>query len=296
LGFENSNLYSCIKDVMIFLGNDTLRGGKRLKGVVILSDDLLLDVSQIFWYNLAFSRGVVFYYHNDHLNTPVKMTDEKGNVVWEVVDKHPFGEFEVKGKTVNLSDYGGVESWSYTVENPLRFPGQYNDYNYRSVIISGKKGPYYNYHRWYNPDIGRYMEVDPIINMNKTMPFIKQYLEYIKCKSFLDIYTDLEHNSVYVYAENNTMRYFDPLGMMSRDDVIRCMRENTVCNIGCFSHNCTWKGAICTFCLVCCFQYGGSHPGCCPCMAKACGPTLDCKYDCEQKCDKITNECFKCLN
>jgi RHS repeat-associated protein len=94
------------------------------------------------------------------------MTDEKGNVVWEVVDKHPFGEFEVKGKTVNLSDYGGVESWSYTVENPLRFPGQYNDYNYRSVVISGKKGPYYNYHRWYNPDIGRYMEVDPVIFNN----------------------------------------------------------------------------------------------------------------------------------
>ena len=30
------------------------------------------------------SRGVVFYYHNDHLNTPVKMTDEKEEVVWEL--------------------------------------------------------------------------------------------------------------------------------------------------------------------------------------------------------------------
>jgi len=29
----------------------------------------------------AFSRRVVFYYHNGHLNTPVKMTDEKGNIV-----------------------------------------------------------------------------------------------------------------------------------------------------------------------------------------------------------------------
>ena len=51
MGFENSNLYSCIKDVMVFLGDNSLTGDKRLKGVVILSDDLLLDGSQLLWYN-----------------------------------------------------------------------------------------------------------------------------------------------------------------------------------------------------------------------------------------------------
>jgi len=207
LGFENSNLYSCIKDVMVFLGDNSLRGGKRIKGVVIFSDDLLPEGSHLFWYNLAFSRGVVFYYHNDHLNTPVKMSDEKGNIVWEVVDKHPFGEFEVKGKTVNLSDYGGVESWSYTVENPLRFPGQYNDYNYRSVVISGKKGPYYNYHRWYNPDIGRYMEVDPYLISN------------------FDLLGGLVFNQLcenkYLYSSNNPAFFFDQLGY-EKGPVYKC--------------------------------------------------------------------------
>jgi len=38
-------------DVMVFLGNDALRGSKKLKGVIIFSDDLLPENSQLFWYN-----------------------------------------------------------------------------------------------------------------------------------------------------------------------------------------------------------------------------------------------------
>jgi len=51
LRFEDSNLYSRRKDVMVFLGRDTLRGGKKLKGVIIFSDDLLSKNSKLFWYN-----------------------------------------------------------------------------------------------------------------------------------------------------------------------------------------------------------------------------------------------------
>ncbi|MBI5528939.1 MAG: type II toxin-antitoxin system RelE/ParE family toxin, partial [Deltaproteobacteria bacterium] len=52
---------------------------------------------------------------------------------------------------------------NYTVENPLRFPGQYNDYNYRSLIITDGVGPYYNWNRWYNPQVGRYLQLDPLV-------------------------------------------------------------------------------------------------------------------------------------
>jgi len=45
LGFEDSNLYSCRKDVMVFLGDDALRGSKKFKGVIIFSDDLLPENS-----------------------------------------------------------------------------------------------------------------------------------------------------------------------------------------------------------------------------------------------------------
>ncbi len=79
----------------------------------------------------------VYYYHNDALGTPQKMTDSTGTVVW-AADYKPFGE-----ATVTVS----------TITNNLRFPGQYFD---------AETGNHYNYFRDYNPVIGRYIEADPI--------------------------------------------------------------------------------------------------------------------------------------
>ncbi|MEK6699301.1 MAG: RHS repeat-associated core domain-containing protein, partial [Nitrospirota bacterium] len=79
----------------------------------------------------------VYYYHNDHLGTPQKMTDASGAVVW-AADYKPFGEVNI---TTN------------TITNNLRFPGQYYDV---------ETGLHYNYFRDYNPIIGRYIEADPI--------------------------------------------------------------------------------------------------------------------------------------
>lgn len=78
-----------------------------------------------------------YYYHNDHLGTPQKMTDSTGTVVW-AADYKPFGE-----ATATVS----------SITNNLRFPGQYYD---------AETGLNYNYFRDYNPVIGRYIESDPI--------------------------------------------------------------------------------------------------------------------------------------
>jgi RHS repeat-associated protein len=78
-----------------------------------------------------------YYYHNDHLGTPQKMTDASGTVVW-AADYKPFGE-----ATVTVS----------TITNNLRFPGQYFD---------AETGNHYNYRRDYNPSLDRYIEADPI--------------------------------------------------------------------------------------------------------------------------------------
>ena len=78
-----------------------------------------------------------YYYHNDHLGTPQKLTDGTGTVVWSA-DYKPFGE-----ATVTVS----------TITNNLRFPGQ--DYD-------SETGLNYNYFRDYNPVIGRYIENDPL--------------------------------------------------------------------------------------------------------------------------------------
>jgi len=77
-----------------------------------------------------------YYYHNDHLGTPQKLTDTTGTVVW-AADYKPFGE-----ATVTIS----------TITNNLRFPGQYFD---------SETGLNYNYFRDYNAMIGRYIESDP---------------------------------------------------------------------------------------------------------------------------------------
>jgi RHS repeat-associated protein len=78
-----------------------------------------------------------YYYHNDHLGTPQKMTDSTGTVVWSA-DYKPFGE-----ATIIIS----------TITNNLRLPGQYYD---------AETGLFYNYFRDYNPAIGGYIEADPI--------------------------------------------------------------------------------------------------------------------------------------
>jgi len=82
--------------------------------------------------------GEIYYYQNNHLGTPQLMTDESNTVVWEAKYK-PFGEAEVHP--------------SSSVENNFRFPGQYYD---------EETDLHYNYHRYYDPQTGRYLTPDPI--------------------------------------------------------------------------------------------------------------------------------------
>jgi RHS repeat-associated protein len=79
-----------------------------------------------------------YYYHNDYLGSPQKITKSDGSVVWSA-DYKPFGE-----ASITASD-------NFT--NNLRFPGQYYDV---------ETGLNYNYYRDYNPVLGRYIEADPI--------------------------------------------------------------------------------------------------------------------------------------
>ena len=85
-----------------------------------------------------YSRETIYYYLNNHLGTPLLMTDKDGKVVWEAYYE-PFGEAE-------------VDSYS-TITNNFRFPGQYYD---------EETGLHYNYFRYYDPKTGRYLTPDPI--------------------------------------------------------------------------------------------------------------------------------------
>ncbi len=77
----------------------------------------------------------VYYYANDHMGTPQKLTDGTGAVMWSA-DYKPFGE-----TTIAVS----------TITNNLRFPGQYYD---------AETGLNYNYYRDYDVLRGRYLQSD----------------------------------------------------------------------------------------------------------------------------------------
>ena len=89
----------------------------------------------------------VYFYHTDHLGSPQKMTNTVGTVVW-AADYTPFGGVNI---TVN------------TVENNLRFAGQYFDQ---------ETGLHYNYHRYYDPKTGRYLTPDPIGLLGGINPYV----------------------------------------------------------------------------------------------------------------------------
>ena len=84
------------------------------------------------------SGGKHYHYLNDHLGTPQELVDDTRNVVWAA-------DFEGYGRTRH--------ELVAEVDNPIRFPGQYFDH---------ESGLSYNRFRYYDPQVGRYMNQDPI--------------------------------------------------------------------------------------------------------------------------------------
>ncbi len=84
----------------------------------------------------------LFYIDSDHLNTPRTITNQAKQKRWEW-NSDPFGSTLANENPAAL----GVFTFN------LRFPGQYFD---------KETGLHYNYFRDYNPQIGRYIQSDPI--------------------------------------------------------------------------------------------------------------------------------------
>jgi RHS repeat-associated protein len=115
-----------------------------------------------------------YFYHNDHLGTPQKMTAVNGAVVWSA-------KYEAFGRAT-------VDSGA-TVENNLRFPGQYYD---------AETGENYNLNRYYETQIGRYISNDPIENNGD--------------------------GNLYSFVANSPLNNIDMLGLSSR----KCQKEGYV--------------------------------------------------------------------
>ena len=85
----------------------------------------------------------IVYIHADHLNTPRKATNEAGVLVWE-------WQSDAYG---NGSPNEDVDQDNQLTTIDLRFPGQ---------IYDAESGLYYNYYRYYDPRLGRYVTSAPI--------------------------------------------------------------------------------------------------------------------------------------
>jgi RHS repeat-associated protein len=82
--------------------------------------------------------GSVFHYHNDPNGCPLRLTDGRGQVVW----------------SASYAAWGALrQSHVQEVNNPIRYQGQYFD---------GETGLHYNRHRYYDPNIGQFIGLDPI--------------------------------------------------------------------------------------------------------------------------------------
>ncbi|MEH8034206.1 RHS repeat-associated core domain-containing protein [Gallibacterium anatis] len=96
---------------------------------------------------LVFAKGnetstACYYYHNDQIGIPRELTDEQGKLCWYA----------------NYSGWGKVkEEYDLTEEKsiyqPFRLQNQYAD---------EETGLHYNFFRYYEPNIGRFTQLDPI--------------------------------------------------------------------------------------------------------------------------------------
>ena len=81
----------------------------------------------------------VYSIHTDHLGTPKQITNQNQETVWSI-------EMDTFGETQSIDS---KDNFTFN----LRFAGQYFDQ---------ESGYHYNYHRYYDPKIGRYLTLDPI--------------------------------------------------------------------------------------------------------------------------------------
>ena len=107
----------------------------------------------------------ITYYHNDALGSPVAATDEAGNLLWREAYR-PYGSRLLK------EDGGTNDTW---------YTGKQED--------SGTGLSYFGA-RWYDPNIGRFMAIDPV--------------------DFKE--SNIHSFNRYAYANNNPYKYVDPDG------------------------------------------------------------------------------------
>jgi RHS repeat-associated protein len=124
------------------------------------------------------------YFSTDHLGSPSLATGEAGSLIW-LAGLAPFG-----------GDYSGANSEGIF----LRLPGQWDDGAWSASQLGS--GLFYNVHRWYHADTGRYTTADPLTNA---------WLDHLFTQPSGE---DRERSSSFSYVYGNPLNFVDPLGLL----------------------------------------------------------------------------------
>ena len=117
----------------------------------------------------------VYYYHKDGLGSTTALTNKAG----EVVETYQYGA------------YGEPEIHDGTNGALLEASAIGNNHLYTGQIYDAETGFYYYKARYYSPQLGRFMQRDPL--------------------GYIDGY------NLYAYVNNNPLNWIDPLGMNSKE-------------------------------------------------------------------------------
>jgi len=115
------------------------------------------------------TEDATYFVHANHLGAPIAVTDDTKRVIWNATYA-PFGR-------ATVDEDPDRDGQSFTLN--LRLPGQYED---------AETGLHYNHHRYYDPDLGRYLSPDPLGLAAGPNP--------------------------YVYAGNDPVNHIDPTGLL----------------------------------------------------------------------------------
>jgi RHS repeat-associated protein len=149
-------------------------------------DDAVLNNGQSYAYE-AFERTLtdtLYFYHADHLGTPIAVTNTSGALLWRA-EHTPFGG--IYALTVG------------TITNNLRFPGQYYD---------SETGLAQNWFRDYRTVLGRYWEADPLIT---AYPSIAPVI--LSSRGRIGVPDPSGSDSSNSYGYSNPVSSVDPLGL-----------------------------------------------------------------------------------
>jgi RHS repeat-associated protein len=144
----------------------------RRIATLLICATLLFSLGEI-----SFAAEKVFYYHTDPVGTAMAISDSTGNVVWRATYK-PFGQ---------------EQSVSGSLENDERFIGKEKDKETGLVYIN---------HRYYMPEIGRFISPDPLALVDPWTSKVNK-----------EVLLNPQMLNRYAYGLNNPYKYADPNGL-----------------------------------------------------------------------------------